>query len=257
MSRHIRKNHKARGIATLILVCSLRMLTPVSAQQYLGTPGLIHVPTGEMDTVGVARIGAHYVDQHMIPDGMKLDGEKFNSLTNYLSITPFKWIELGYGYTLWKLHRNQDKTQKTGFYSKDRYFTVRLCPLREGRYWPSVVVGGNDVWGTGDNGKSRSNYYRNYYVAATKHFDLGGNIIGVHAAYRRWKRDYNEKWNGPVGGLTFQPAFYQKLRLIGEYDGHSINAGIDCLLLRYLLLQASLQQGRYFSGGLCFRIGLL
>jgi len=241
----------------IILLFFLNMvLCTLNAQQYIGTPGLIHVPTAEMDTVGVVRVGAHYVDKHMVPDGMKFDGEKFNSFTNYLSITPYKWIELGYGYTLWKLHRNLDPNQKSGFYAKDRYFTLRLRPLEEGLYWPAVVVGGNDVWGSGDNGKSGSNFYRNFYVAATKHLDLGGNRVGAHIAYRRWKRDFNEKWNGVVGGLTFQPSFYQPLRLIGEYDGNSINVGIDCEL-RYLLLQASLQDGKYISAGLCFRIGLL
>lgn len=242
---------------TILMIVALAALTPMRAQQALGTPGLIHVPTADMDSVGVARIGAHYVDKHMIPDGMKCDKEKFNSLTNYLSITPFKWIEIGYGYTLWKLHRNKDVTQRTGFYAKDRYFSLRLQPLKEGRYWPSVVVGGNDVWGSSDDGQSGSNYYRNYYVAATKHFDLGGYLIGGHLSYRKWKRDYNSKWNGVVGGLTLQPAFYQPLRLIGEYDGHSVNVGADCELFRYVLVQASLQQCRYPSAGLCLRIGLL
>lgn len=232
-------------------------LATVQAQQYIGTPGLVHVPTAEMDSAGVARIGAHFVEKHFIPDGLKLDGEKFNSLTNYLSITPFSWIEVGYGYTLWKLHYNKDPKKKTGFYAKDRYFTVRLCPLPEGKYWPAIVVGGNDVWGSDDDGQSGSNFYRNYYVAATKHLELGGNLLGAHLTYRKWKRDYNEKWNGVVGGLTFQPAFYRQLRLMGEYDGDGINAGIDCELFRYILLQASLQHGKYVSGGLCLRIGLL
>lgn len=237
---------------TLLAVC-----TAGQAQQYIGTPGLIHAPSAEMDSAGVARIGAHYTDKHMVPDGLKCDGEKFNTLTNYLSITPFSWVELGYGYTLWKLHRNRDVKQKTGFYSKDRYFSARLRPIPEGKYWPAVVVGGNDIWGTGDDGQSGSNFYRNFYVAATKHVDLGGHLMGVHVAYRKWKRNYNEKWNGVVGGVTFQPAFYQKLRVIGEYDGDGVNAGIDCEVLRYLLLQASLQNGKYFSAGLCLRIGLL
>jgi len=242
----------------IILTCLLLVLLVAGqAQQYIGTPGLIHVPSAEMDSAGVARIGAHYVDKHMVPDGMKCDGEKFNTLTNYLSITPFSWVELGYGYTLWKMHRNRDPKQKTGFYSKDRYFSVRLRPLEEGKYWPAIVVGGNDVWGTNDEGFSKSNYYRNFYVAATKHLDYKHNVLGVHVAYRKWKRDYNEKWNGVVGGITFQPAFYQKLRVIGEYDGDGVNAGVDCEVLRYFLLQASLMQGKYLSAGLCFRIGLL
>lgn len=240
-----------------LLLAWLTFAVATNAQQSMGTPGLIHVPSADMDSAGVARIGAHYVDKHMIPDGMKCDGEKFNSLTNYLSITPFSWIEIGYGYTLWKLHRNLDKTQRTGFYAKDRYFSLRLRPLKEGRYWPSLVVGGNDVWGSDDDGHSGSNYYKNYFAAASKHFDVSGYLIGAHLSYRNWYRSYNDKWNGVVGGVTLQPAFYQKLRIIGEYDGDGINVGADCEVLRYLLLQASLQNGKYLSAGLCFRIGLL
>ena len=228
----------------------------LNAQQYIGMQGLIHVPTAVMDSAGVARVGIHYVPKEMIPDGMKLDGEKFNSLTNYLSITPFSWIQIGYGYTLWKLHRNKDKNQKTGCYAKDRYFSVCLRPLKEGRYWPSLVVGGNDVWGSGDEGESGSNYYRNFYVAASKHFDIGGQQLGTHITYRKWKRDYNSKWNGVVGGVTFSPSFYKKLRVIGEWDGTDVIVGVDCQLFKYLLVQCGLQDCRHFTGGLCLYIHL-
>lgn len=234
-------------------------VTEVLAQQYLGTNGLIHVPTAEMDSAGVARIGIHYVEKHMIPDGIKLTPErtKFNSLTNYLSITPFRWIEAGYGYTLWKMHYNKDASEGTGFYSKDRYFSLRLNVLYETRYVPSIVVGGNDVWGSGDDGFSASNHYRNYYVAASKHFDLCGHVVGTHLAYRKWKRQSNKKWDGLVGGITYRPQFYTPLRLMGEYDGDGINIGADCLLFRHFLIQASLQKGKYPSGGLCYQINLL
>ena len=243
--------------AIILMILCITGTVNTSTQQSIGTPGLIHVPSAEMDTVGVARIGAHYVDQHMIPDYMTCDGEKFNSMTNYLSITPFSWIEIGYGYTLWKLHHNLDNTQRTGFFSKDRYFTLRLQPLKEGRYWPSIVVGGNDVWGSSDDGESGSNYYKNNFIAASKHFDVCGYLIGTHLGYRKWKRERNDRWNGMVGGITLCPAFYQPLRFIGEYDGDGVNVGADCELFHFLLLQASLQKGKYPSAGLCLRISLL
>ena len=63
----------------------MQLTTMAFAQQYLGFQGMIHVPTADMDTVGVARVGAHFIPKQMMPDKMLLDGEKFNSLTNYLS----------------------------------------------------------------------------------------------------------------------------------------------------------------------------
>ena len=129
--------------------------------------------------------------------------------------------------------------------------------MRESEWCPSVDVGGQDVWGSFDKGESKSNFYRNYNVAASKHVDLFDQCVGVHLAYRRWKLDCNEKWNGVVGGVTFQPSFFRPLRMIGEYDGDGVNVGADCTLFRYVMLQASLQQCQYFSGGICLRVPLV
>ena len=226
-------------------------------QHGTGLNGLIHVPTADMDTVGLARLGAQFLPKDMVPDNFVLDGEKYNTLSNYLSITPFRWIEIGYGYTLFKLHKNLNPKRQTGFYSKDRYFSAKIQPISEDRWWPSLAVGGNDVWGTGDDGESKSNYYRNYFVAASKHFEFSGNIVGGHIAYRDWYRDYNHRWNGVVGGITFQPSFYQPLRAIVEWDGNGVNCGVDCRIYRYFLIQCALFEGKGFTGGLCFCINLL
>ena len=238
------------------LIAGLCCALSAAAQQYTGMQGLIHVPSADMDTVIVAHIGAHYMDQHMVPDGLVVDDEKFNTWTNYLTIQPFRWIEIGYGYTLWKFHKDRNKSKEIGFYAKDRYFSLRIQPIREGKWWPSVVIGANDVVGIKDDGSSSSNFYKNIYVAASKHVELGGQRIGAHVAYRKWKRDYNKKWDGVVGGLTIQPSFYRPLRLIGEYDGDGVNIGADCTLFRYIMLQASLQQCKYPCAGLSLRIPL-
>lgn len=237
----------------VVVVCWVN----VSAQQYYGMEGLINVPSADMDTVPVAHVGAHYLNQHMIPDLMIIDGKKYDSGTNYLTVQPFRWIELGYGYTLQKFHKNENPKREIGFYSKDRYFSVRLQPVRESEWWPSVVVGGQDVWGSYDKGESKSNFYRNFFVAASKHWNLFEQCVGAHLSYRRWKLDCNMKWNGVVGGVTLQPSFFRPLRMIGEYDGDGVNVGADCTLFRYVMLQASLQQCKYFSGGVCLRVPLV
>ena len=244
-----------RRIYLFLFLCILHLA--VYGQQSTGLNGLIHVPTADMDTVGLARIGAQFLPKDMVPDNFKLDGEKYNTLSNYLSITPFRWIEIGYGYTLFKLHKNLNPKRQTGFYSKDRYFSVKIQPITEDRWWPSVAFGGNDVWGTGDDGESKSNFYRNFFVTASKHIDFSGNLVGAHLAYRQWKRDYNHKWNGVMGGVTFQPSFYQPLRAIVEWDGNGVNCGVDCRIYRYFLVQCGLYEGKSFTAGLCFCINLL
>ena len=41
-----------------------------------------------------------------------------------------------------------------------------------------------------------------------------------------------------------------------EYTGNDVNVGVDCLLWKHLFIQAALQNGRYFSGGLRFQMNL-
>ena len=238
-------------IILMVLVLSMR------GQQYVGQSGMIHVPTADMDTAGVARVGLHYIPKEMMPDQMLYDNEKFNSLTNYLSLTAFRWVQVSYGYTLWKMHRNLRKYNKGGFYSKDRYFSLKFQPIREDQWWPSVVIGGNDVWGASDGGESGSNYYRNYYIALSKHVTLGDQLIGGHVAYRKWKLDSNRKWDGVVGGITVNPSFYRPLRLMCEWDGNEVNVGADCRLFKYFLVQCAFIDMHRFNAGLSLYINLL
>ena len=244
------------------------------AQQYTGMSGLIHVPSADMDESGVARVGAHFLNREFTPDvGFDYEG-KYHTISHYLSITPFRWMEIGYTCTLQKgrkiLHDGQVvENPKLRF--KDRYFSLKLQPLREkkGEWWPSLAIGTNDPYGTYDktgtgkegeepvNGDGKSMYFSNFYLAASKHFDLKGHSLGFHVAYRHWKRDYNSKWNGPVGGITYQPSFQKNLRVIAEYTGDDVNVGFDWILWKHLLIQSSLQNGKYFSGGVCFCINLL
>lgn len=235
----------------------LLLTIAAKGQQATGLNGLIHVPTADMDTVGLARIGAQFLPKEMVPDKFKLDGEKYNTASNYLSITPFRWIEIGYGYTLIKAHKNKNPNRQVGFYTKDRYFSAKIQFINENKWWPSLAVGGNDVIGSRDGGESTSNYYRNYFVAASKHINYSGHLFGAHVAYRDWYRGYNHKWNGVVGGITYQPSFYQPLRAIVEWNGNGVNCGVDCRIYRYFLVQCALYEGKAFTAGLCFCFNLI
>ena len=106
------------------------------------------------------------------------------------------------------------------------------------------------------DGDSYSFYFRNFYVAASKHIDLPFGEVGGHLAYRKWAKSFNNRWDGVVGGVTLRPSVYRPLRAIVEYDGESVNIGADCVLFRYVQLQASLMHCRYLSAGAAVRIEL-
>lgn len=234
-----------------------------SAQLYTGMSGLIHVPSAEMNREGDARAGVYFLDEAFTPANFP-----YRTTDHYLSVTPFSWVEIGYACTLMKGNMAAEgEPPRMGYDRKDRYFSLKLRPLKEGKWRPAVAVGANDPYGT-DFGRwtvheddaamnVKSQYFANLYIAATKHIGLKGHRIGFHAAYRRWKRDYNGKWNGVVGGITYRPSFAPDLRVIAEYTGEGMNVGADCLLWKHLLLQVALQDGKHFSGGVCLQFNLL
>lgn len=246
-----------KPILTLLLLTLLTLPTlRLAAQQYTGLSGLLHVPSADMDDEGIARLGAHALNKHFTPAGFKHGGKKYNTSDYYISVTAFPWLELSYAFTLLKMEERyyDGTTGKVGYKSKDRNLSFKLRLLKEKDWWPSVAIGGNDIHGTA--------YLTNYWVAASKHYDLGGHLLGAHAAWRDWHKSRaskgNAKWNGLAGGITYSPPVdHHRLRGIVEYTGHEINIGADYLLLGHVLLQATLQQGRYFSGGLCFQMALL
>ncbi len=243
----------------LIIIYFVYIACGLQAQQYSGTTGLIHVPTAEMNQEGDARLGGHFLNKEMLPDYrvFRFNDRKFHTFTHYLSITPFSWMEIAYTCTLFKTKENGSDVG--GYGSKDRYFSLKLQPLREGKYWPAIAVGGNDFMDTRSNMKGEGGeiYFGNYYFAATKHVELKKTKIGVNVAYRHYLRSYNDRWAGIVGGITLRPTCYPNLRGIVEYNGEDINIGADCLLWRHLLMQVSLQGGKYISGGIAYQINLL
>ena len=229
-----------------------------SAQQYTGTSGLIHIPSAEMHHEGDAFIGAHFLNKEMMPDtGFLYQGEKYNTFDYYLALTPFSWLEMSYVCT----ERIRSKNEQTGeiHWSKDRYASVKIQPLKEGKYHPAVAIGCNDI-GTSIFFKDKPDvqlYFMNWYVTATKNFDIGGNMLGVTLGYRHFFRNYNSKWNGIVGGVTFRPKFFPQGRLIAEYTGNEFLLGTDVLLWQHIRLQASLKNFKHFNGGISLQFNLL
>ena len=248
----------------LMILCFLLAMgcqQKLHAQQYTGMSGLIHVPSADMDRTGDVRVGVHFLNKEFTPDVLVYDRAKYHTMTHYLSITPFRWMEVGYTCTLLRSVKTKKGTNRpdgVGLYRKDRYFSVKLQPICEktGKWWPSIAVGTNDPYSTSSK-SSRNCFFSNMYVAMSKHIVWRENSWGIHVAYRDWKHAENKKWKGIVGGITYQPCFAKDLRAIAEYTGNEINIGADCLLWKHFLLQASLQDGKYFSGGVCFRINLL
>ena len=177
-----------------------------------------------------------------------------NTMSYTIGITPFRWMELSYGAALLWMHKNSIKTEKMGYYNEDRRVNVKVTPLYEGRWWPAIALGMDDVgrFKRISDGTNRNNYFQNIYGVVSKNFDIHGWRLGAHVAYRYYTSDQNKDRRGVAGGITLRPAFYPPMRIIAEWDGIGINVGADALLWRHLFIQANLVHGHGFAGGLSY-----
>jgi hypothetical protein len=120
------------------------------------------------------------------------------------------------------------------FYNEDRSTSFRVRPLKEGKYWPAVVIGVNDIFGKKDN------RYACFYGVVSKHFPIVA--VGTFEATVGYARPYKEEkrkgtvYDGVLGGLTFAPAFFPDMRVMCEYDTQGYNVGIGAFLFRHLNL---------------------
>ncbi len=246
------------------------------AQFPYGTTGLLHAPTADMQRDKTFMAGTSYLVHAATPEHWWYDTYNY-----YINITFFPWLEVAYTCTLHKGEVGSDWPEETWgkFRNQDRQFSVRLRVWKEGwwKSWtPQVVAGLNDLTttmsalendyspdGVGGYGNG---YWNRYFVAATKHVDYPGiGNLGVHAAYV-----YNRRKDYPLNGPTFGTNFrfglprttlankaINGLNLMAEYDSRTVNVGAEYSFWKdYINAVVELNQGKYISGGLVFKIHL-
>ena len=227
------------------------------AQLTYGVTGLLHAPSAEMQRDKTVMLGANFLNKEITPPTWY-----YHTYNYYLNVTIMPWLEVAYTCTLFKTEALGLKPYGyTGFTNQDRYFSVRLRALKEGQFWkytPAVVLGTSDPFTSSGSvfAPTKGNgYYSRFFIAATKHIQIGKETIGIHLSYLyNNRKDYD--LNGIAAGITYNPSFHPQLRLIAEYDSRDFAMGITYLLFNHLHAQVELQKMKYFTGGLTFKFCL-
>lgn len=254
----------------------------IKAQAFYGTTGLLHMPTADMQKDKTFMFGGSILDKHPLPgywSGKQYNHHTFNY---YVNITFFPWLEVAYTCTLVKGAYNSSYWPESTwgkFVNQDRSFHGRLRLWKEG-WWkdwtPQIVLGANDPGSHAENGgggittggeDGNHNYLTRYYLAATKHFDFKNvGQLGVHAAFIVGNAMTDEHYKRPAFGANFQfittgSSLWNKvlngLNLMAEYDARTINVGGSYSIWKdHINLIAELNDGKYFSGGVFFKVHL-
>lgn len=204
-----------------------------------GSTGLLKIPSAMMQTDGTFIVGTNY-----LPDAITPSPFDYNTGNYFFNITFLPFLEFTYRSTLLKWDGN---------HNQDRSFGLRLQLLKETKFRPSVVAGGNDLY-TSSSGLG-SEYFNSIYGVATKHLVLNNNRIGFTLGYGTGGVR-NENLNGIFGGIDFNPAFLPNMKLMTEYDAEVISAGAEILFFKHLYLYGMAYDLKYFAGGLAYRIYL-
>lgn len=249
------------------------------AQAFNGTTGLLHAPSADMQRDKTFMFGGNVL--HLVPLRYFSYNEITYTFNYYLNVTFFPWLEVGYTCTLNYAEHGSTyfPPQSWGKYTnQDRRFNARLRLWKEG-WWkdwtPQIVLGLDDPashnhYGGGEakfDGSGMNNYFTRYYIAATKHFDFQdfGNL-GVHVSWVMGRPVHREHYNGASVGVNFRfdrepdcigNKILNGLNLIAEYDALTFNVGGQYSIWKdHINLIAELNDGKYFSGGIFFKVHL-
>jgi hypothetical protein len=219
----------------------LGVCAPSHAQTVIGTTGMMNVPTADMRPAGTFDGGVSFIQKEL------LYKKSYNTYLYYISFTPFSWMEITYRETLLKT-RKSATDPKVGFYQQDRSTSIRLRPLKEGEYWPAVVVAANDIYS--DHGGSK---YACIYGVASKHFPIASvGTVEATAGYA-YARKQGTTYDGVMGGLAFAPAFFPEMRVMGEYDTDGFNVGLSACLFRHLNLTCFTREFKGFNATVSYQ----
>jgi hypothetical protein len=222
----------------LILLCSGFLC---QGQPVAGTEGLLNIPAAIIPEDGTFSAGVNYLPEILTPKPVI----RYNTYNYYAGMAFLPFMEISLRMTL-VIPPGEEKLT-----NQDRSLALKLRVLKERKYLPSVVIGGNDIYTTDD--PSDNQLFNSLYIAGTKTFKSGGSVIkaslGCISRFSEWEKDF-----GIFGGLSYSPVFLKNLSLIAEYDSKHINAGASLFLFRHIYIYSFAAGLKYLTGGMAVRL---
>ena len=140
---------------SILFLILIPMSGLIHAQYSMGTTGQLMIPTAEMQETGTFTGGVNFLPEQVTPSVFS-----FPTMNYFVDMTLFSFIEFTYRMTLLKMTTG---TGRTGYHNQDRSNTIRIRPIKESRYFPAVVIGGDDLLT-----EKKTPYWGAYYGVLTK-----------------------------------------------------------------------------------------
>ncbi len=219
------------------------------AQSLPGTTGYFNIPSAEIYPDRTLFAGTNLLNKEY----KKWGNPDYHAMDFFVTTTFVPFIELSVRFS-----RMIDLPEK--LYEStvgDRMASIRVRPLKEGRYHPAIVVGLQNFFTTLQSGGA--SHFNSTYLVLTKNFRLNTFIdrVGVTAGYGSdlfTAADY--QFLGLFYGINFSPKNMDFLELMVEYDADKWNAGARVTVLKHVVILAGLEGMDVFSGGISYKFHL-
>lgn len=221
-------------------------------QVLLGNSGGLNIPTAEMNPAGTFIGGLNFIEKGIIsPEKGKVDHRwkfNYNTYSYYVNFTFFDWLEATFRETLLESN-SYGKFDDYKFREQDRSVTIKVRPLKEGKYYPAVAFGVNDPYSfTGHH------VYSSAWGVMTKnlHTNLLKSTFTATIGYAK-AFDDSQMYDGFIGGIKWTPDWCKEVSLLAEYDSKVINVGIQGLLFRHLGFYGFVHDFDSYSAGIKYQ----
>ncbi|WP_421918653.1 YjbH domain-containing protein [Marinifilum sp.] len=229
-----------KRILQLILLLCFSIFS--EAQIITGSTGLLNTPSAEMQEDGTFMFGANFLPEEMTPDRFNYDTGNY-----FLNLSFLPFLDVTYRCTLFK------RSWSGKYTGQDRTFGLRAQLIKEKKYMPAIVFGGNDLYSEESDGSNQ--HLGALYAVATKNIRCNYFSIGISIGHG-FKAYNGSQIDGFFGGISISPGKRKAISMIAEYDSNNVNLGASVLLFKHLYLHSFLYDSRYPVGGFAYKIYL-
>lgn len=218
------------------------------SQSLTGTIGYFNIPSGDLLPDKTFYTGFNRVSKnYQVYAGGEYDLNIF-----YATLTYIEFLEIGLRYTRLDGFKPPDRKQ-----AGDRMAILRIRPVKEGKFHPSVVIGLQNFITTINTGEA--SHFNSSYLVLTKNFNCKYifESIGITAGYGfDIMRAADYQFIGFFGGIRLIPKIIKNTELFFEYDADKFNTGTRVLLFNHFSIMAGFEGFDSFSGGISYRFQL-
>lgn len=229
-----------------ILVLSLFCIpfTGSHAQSLTGTTGYFNIPSGEIYPDKTMYAGTSFLNKKYV----EWSGYKYTAMPVFVTLSFVPFMEVSIRFT--RALGRDDYSSTVG----DRMASARFRPIKEGKYWPSVVIGFQNFFTT--LGSGEASHFNSTYLVATKNFKFPKIIhsFGITAGYgSEIFKSSDYQFIGFFGGIKITPQYMEFLELMLEYDADKWNVGARLTLFKHIVLLGGFEGMDSLSVGVSYR----